>query len=46
MARKKLGDNIAAIGNVTGISVKVNIEGGNIYGGDTLEQVPVFLNRQ
>ncbi len=43
MARKEAGDNTVAIGNVTGISVKVSIEGGDSRGEHTLEHIPLHL---
>jgi hypothetical protein len=46
MARKAAGDNTVAIGNVTGISVKVSIQGGDSRRGHTLEHFPLHLINQ
>ena len=43
MARRKAGDSKVAVGNITRVSGKVSIAGGNIYEGYTAEQVSLLL---
>ena len=43
MIRKKSDDNTVAIDDVTGISVRVSIEGGDLCGDYTLEKIPLQL---
>jgi WD40 repeat protein len=45
MARRKSGDKQIRVGNVSRVSGKVTIAGGDIYEGFTLEQVSLFLER-
>jgi len=43
MARRKAGDNKVTVGNVTRVSGKVTIAGGDVYEGYTAEQVSLLL---
>lgn len=43
MAFKQSGDNITAIGNITGISVNVNTQGGDSRVGYTIKQIHFHL---
>ena len=45
MARRKTGDNRVKVGNITDVSGKVTIAGGNIYEGYTPEQVSLLLTQ-
>ncbi len=45
MARRKAGDNRVKVGNITRVSGKVTIAGGNIYEGYTSEQVSLLLTQ-
>src|SRR5512133_134304 len=43
MARRKTGDDKVKVGNITRVSGKVTIAGGDVYEGYTVEQVSLLL---
>ncbi|HLO32267.1 MAG TPA: hypothetical protein VK249_24165 [Anaerolineales bacterium] len=43
MARRKAGDSKVRVGNVSRVSGKVTIAGGDVYEGYTVEQVSLLL---
>jgi WD40 repeat protein/energy-coupling factor transporter ATP-binding protein EcfA2 len=45
VARKKTGENKVTVGNITRVSGKVTIAGGDIYEGYTVEQVSLLLTQ-